>query len=268
MEIIEQRITLEDVSEPMRIVPLGDVHYGNINCDVKKFKETIEYIKNTTNCYTIIMGDMCDAVMISDKRFDISTVAPELREKVNDLGMAQYEAMRNMLLPIKGKILAAVDGNHGDTMYTKYHTDYDAWLYRELNVPDMGTAGFLVIKFNREQYHTETVTVFMHHGFIAGRKSGGKLNAMEDLSASYDADVFLMGHSHDLFAKSKARVSVAGTKLKVRKQYFAQTGTFLQTYVQGTNCYAEKAGYPPTKTGCIKIKLYPKPTGVDIHVTE
>ena len=268
MEIIEKRITLENIEKPLVIIPLGDVHYGNINVDIMKFKETIEYIRTKENCYAVLMGDTCDAIMISDKRFDIESITPELRSKIGDLGMAQYTNMRNMLMPIKDKILASVDGNHGTTLYQKYHCDYDAWLARELGIPDLGTSGFLIIKFDRAQFHTETVTIYMHHGYVAGRLSGNKLNAMDRLRSSYDADVFLMGHSHDIFVKSYLKISPAGTKIKNKKQYVAQTGSFLQTLIQGTTSYAEIAGYPPQKTGCVKIEIYPSNKNVDIHLSE
>ncbi len=269
MEVIEYRVKLENKDEPLYIVPLGDVHYGNVCCDVKRFKDMVDYIKNKENCYTILMGDMCDAIMMSDKRFDIQSIAPNLRDRIDDLAMAQYVDMRDMLKPIKNKIIAAVDGNHGDTLSKKYHTDFDAWLYRELDVPDLGASGFVIIKFDREKFHCENLTIFVHHGWVSGRKSGGKINAMEDLAGSFDSDVYIMGHSHDLFAKSKQRISVAGTKIKVKKQYFAQTGSYLQTYMQGASCYAEKAGYPPQKLGSIKIMIKPKSSGnLDVHMSE
>jgi predicted phosphodiesterase len=268
MEIKEVRITLEDTEHPMTIVPLGDVHYGNINCDTKKFKDTITYIKNKPNCYALLMGDMCDAIMMSDKRFDVNSIAPELRDQLDNLAMAQYVNMRNMLAPIKHKILAAVDGNHGDSLHKRYHTDFDAWLASELGVVDLGISGFLVLKFDRTQFHTETTTIYMHHGFVAGRQSGNKINAMDRLRSSFDADIFLCGHSHDLFAKSYQKVYVAGNTIKTRKQYVANTGSFLQTLIQGATCYAESAGYPPTKTGVVKITLIPSNMGVDIHLSE
>lgn len=268
MEIIEKRITLEDPSEPLVVVPIGDVHYGNVNVDLKKFKETIEYIKNKPNCYTILMGDMCEAIMMSDKRFDVECIAPELKNRLGDLAFAQYENMRDMLMPIKNKILLSIRGNHGDNLRTKFNTDFDAWMAKELNVPMAGYSAFLVIKFDREQFHTETLTFFVHHGIMSSRKTGAKVNAIEGLAESFDADVYLNGHSHDLFVTSKVKLSVAGNKVKESKRYFAHTGTFLKTYVQDTLCYGEKALYPPLKTGVLKFSIYPRAGNIDIHVSE
>jgi len=268
MEIIEKRITLEDATKPLVIVPIGDVHYGNINADIKKFKDTIEYVKNKENCYVVLMGDMCEAIMLADKRFDAQAIAPELRSRMSDLAFAQYENMRDMLMPIKHKILVSIMGNHGDNLRTKFNTDFDAWMAKELGVPMAGYSAFLVIKFDRQQFHTETLTIFLHHGYMSSRKTGAKVNAIESLSEMFEADVYLNGHSHDLFVTSKVQLSVAGNKVKESKKYFAHTGTFLKTYVQDTMCYGEKALYPPLKTGVLKFSVYPRNGTLDIHVSE
>lgn len=98
------------------IVPLGDVQYGNINTDIDKFKDMVQWIKNKDNCYTVLMGDMCEGIITGDKRLDILSVAPELRTGIDNIAMAEYQGMRDMLMPIKDKILCSLRGNHGETM--------------------------------------------------------------------------------------------------------------------------------------------------------
>jgi len=268
MEIIEKRITLENVEKPLTIIPIGDVHYGNINVDLAKFKETIEYIRTKENCYAILMGDMCEAIIMADKRFDIESVAPELRARVGDITFAQYENMRDMLMPIKHKILLSIRGNHGDNLRTRYNTDFDAWMCKELAVPMAGYSAFLKVKLDRSQFHAETLTFFVHHGIMSSRMTGAKVNAVEKLSESFVADIYLNGHSHDLFCTIKVQLSAAGKHIKENRKYFAHTGTFLKTYVEGNLSYAERALYPPLKTGVLKFTIYPKMGGLDIHVSE
>ena len=267
MEIIEKRITLENVEKPLVVIPLGDVHYGNINVDLVKFKETIEYIRTKENCYTILMGDLCESIIMADKRFDIESVTPELRARVGDLTFAQYESMRDMLMPIKEKILISIRGNHGDNLRIKYNTDFDGWLCKELKVPMAGYSAFLKLKLDREQFHTETLTFFLHHGIMSSRMTGAKVNAIEKLAENFIADIYLNGHSHDLFWTSRVQLSAAGAHIKENRRYFAHTGTFLKTYVEGTMGYGEKALYPPLKTGVLKFSIYPKKGKLDIHVS-
>ncbi len=269
MNIIQRVITLEDKNEPLLIVPIGDVHLGNINCDIKKFKETVEYIKNKKNCYTILMGDLAEAILTTDRRFDPETVAPEFRDRIGDLAFAEFESLKEILLPIKDKILVAIRGGHEDVLKLKYNVDFHGWLMKELRVQDGGYASFLVIKLDRKQgFHCENVTFLLHHGVVASRKTGSKINFIESLASDFDFDVACLGHSHDLFVTSRVKLSVAGSKIKERKIYFVQTGSFLKTYVAGNICYGERNLYPPLKTGVAKLSLYPKNGNIDIHVSE
>ena len=43
--------------------PLGDIHLGNLGCDVDKYVRSIKYINDNDDCYTIGMGDYIDNVM-------------------------------------------------------------------------------------------------------------------------------------------------------------------------------------------------------------
>jgi len=268
MEIIEKRVTLENIEKPLTIIPIGDVHYGNANVDLPKFLATIEYIRNKENCYAILMGDMCEAINMSDKRFDVESVAPELKSRLSDITFAQYENMRDMLAPIKDKILCSIRGNHGDNLRVRYNTDFDAWMCKELGIPMAGYSAFLKLKFDRTQFHAETLTFFLHHGIMSSRLTGAKVNAVERLAENFVADIYLNGHSHDLFCTAKVQLSAAGMHIKERRQYFAHTGTFLKTYVEGNLSYAERALYPPLKTGVLKFSIYPRAGKLDIHVSE
>lgn len=269
MNVITKQITLENKTKPLIVIPIGDSHLGNINHDSKKFKETIDYVKNSENTYAILMGDLCEAILTNDKRFDPETVAPEFRDRIGDLAFAEFEKMKELLLPIKHKILIAIRGGHEDVLKLRYNVDFHGWLMKELNVQDGGYASFLVLKLDRKQgFHTENVTFLLHHGFTASRHTGSKVNAIEALASDFLFDVACLGHSHDLFVTSRVRISVAGTKIREKKIYFVQTGSFLKTYVQGNTCYGERQMYPPLKTGVSKIMLYPKKGNIDIHVSE
>lgn len=271
MKVIEKTITMEDTSAPITLIPVGDVHLGNINCDLKKFKETIEYIKNKKNCYVILMGDLCDAILMNgDRRFDPDTISPEFKNRIGDLAFAEFEAMKKYLLPIKEKILVSIRGGHEEVLKQKYNTDFHGWLIKELGVEDGGYISFLVIKLNRKQkFHSENIIILIHHGVTASRYTGAKVNFIERLSSDFVFDIVCLGHSHDLFVTSKNRISVAGKSIKEKKVYFVSTGSFLRTYTKGNVCYGERSLYPPTKTGVAKILLIPKRTGrIDVHVSE
>lgn len=268
MNVITKTITLENPKEPMEIVPMSDMHISNIGCDEKYLKGTIEYIKNHENTYTMLLGDIGDAVINGDKRFDISTIATKFRGCIDNLALEQYEYAKELLEPIADRIIVGYTGNHDEVLRTKHSTDFVGWLYKELEVPYGGYGGFTVLKFNREQFHTNNVTIFAHHGYMSSRKTGAKVNMMNDLTSFIDADIYLTAHSHDLFVNSKQKIFVdSAGKIKTKKVYIGQTGSFLNSFVEGAITYSEKALYPPAKIGCLKFKLYPSSKGVDIHTT-
>jgi predicted phosphodiesterase len=99
---------------------------------------------------------------------------------------------------------------------------------------------------------------------------GGKVNQLTDISNSYDADIYIAGHSHDLFATNIEKLSLAprGMELIKEKKTFINSGTFLETISMGGSGYAERKAYPMAKIGVAKLKIYPtKKPRPDVHVT-
>jgi predicted phosphodiesterase len=250
------------------IVPLGDVQYGNINTDIDKFKETIKYIKNKPDCYTILMGDMCEGITVCDKRLDPLSITPHLRDRLDNIAMSEYEEMRNMLRPIRKKILCSIRGNHGETM-RKYHgVDFDGWLCSELGITNAGYMALMRVSI--KDVHAPPVTMFLQHGFSASRKKGAKVNAIEDLAAGWEFDIACLGHSHELNVSSNVyiRMDKQG-HLTNSKRYFCHTGSYLNSYQEGTFNYSEVKAYPPLKTGSVKIMFnVTRDNAIDIHASE
>ncbi len=242
MEKISQAVPVADQIE---IVPMGDVHFGSPNCRVDKFKDQIKYIADTKNCYTILMGDLMDCIYADDKRLDLSAVEQTFTDGIDEL--------TEMLIPIKGKILVGIIGNHEYVLRKKGIGDPIKWLSGKLNFPYGGYSCFLKLKA-LPKTHAKSLVIYMHHGWFSGRKRGGKVNNLEGIAQHYVADVYLAGHSHDLWATRAVRVDYGGA----RSLLFANTGTFMETASYGKCGYSERAGYPPQKLGSVKIKWYPK----------
>lgn len=90
--------------ERIKILPLADVHYGHKSCDVKDFKNDIEYIKNTPGVYTFLNGDMIE----NANKLSIGGGVYEQDKMPNE----QIHDIVEMLAPISDKILWSVIGNH------------------------------------------------------------------------------------------------------------------------------------------------------------
>ena len=240
-------------SEQVEIIPLGDIHYGSKNCKIKKFIEQIKYIKDTPHAYMIGMGDYIDAILPSDKRF-----SPENSDSIID---NHIDVMRGILEPIKTKILCMLTGNHEHKLHCAGYGDPTRRLCRELDISYGGFSCFIKIIVTPKT-HKRNLIIYAHHGWSAGRKTGNIVNNVENLSQYWEADCYLVGHSHKLWATRQVRIGWAGE----RKVIFGNTGTYLETCSWDTTGYGEKAGYPPQKLGCLKLKYYPYKD--DIHISE
>jgi hypothetical protein len=111
-----------------------------------------------------------------------------------------------------------------------------------------------------DKYSSKQMFIYAHHGFGGGRKSGGKVNRLEDAAISFpDCQIYLMGHVHDKAAWIKPALHVAEQTDKVIQKFraFGITGTFKKTYQQDAMGYGEKMMYPSTALGVISFSIRP-----------
>lgn len=272
MKIIEKTITLENKNKPINIIPIGDIHIGSANCDKKYLKELIDWVKNEPNTYVVGMGDYIDAIIPTDKRFDIKDLDVEFQNDIANLPMKQIEYVKKIFEPIKNQIITLLPGNHEEKFRQHNYVDVLYELCKDLNVERGDYMTFIRIKFDRTQFHIPPVTIWAHHGFFGGgRKKGGKVNNLEDIASGYLADIYITGHSHDLFATSTLQMSIAtsGKQVYTKKKIFVNTGTFLNTITTQSEGYSERKAYTPKKIGVIKIEITPKSHNIaDIHIRE
>ena len=244
---------IETKSEQIEIIPFGDTHLGNSNCQWKKFQELISYIANTPNCYAIGMGDYLDSILPKDTRFDPSEEFRVIEQNINQI--------IDTLKPIKDKIICLLTGNHEYHLHSAGYGDPVKRIAAELGIPYAGFSAFIKIKV-LPKTHKPSLVIYAHHGWSAGRRTGNVINNVENLAQYWDADVYLVGHSHKLWSTRQVKIGWGGQ----RKIVFGNTGTFLETCSWGTTSYSERGGFPPLKLGVLKLKYYPKKA--DIHVSE
>lgn len=231
------------------LVPFGDVHYGSPACDITTFSGMLKWAEKEDNLYLIGMGDLFDCILADDKRYDAS------QEKGVSF-LKHYEIMKGMLEPVRNKIIGLHSGNHEFTLSKKGYGDPVESICERLGVSYMGYSAFTQLVTKRrflKGTESNAVVIYSHHGWFAGRKMGGKINNITDLALHWDADIYLAGHSHDLFGVRKVKVDYNGA----RKLIFCNTGTFLKTAEWDATTYSERAGYPPTKLGIARIEWQP-----------
>ena len=183
------QVNVRTTEDKIRLVPLGDLHLGSKNCDVKLFRGYVEYIRKTPNTYAIIMGDMLNTELADSAGIIYEDVlTPE----------EEYELIYELLLPIKNKIIGIHMGNHEARIYRDTSIDLSKRLAKDLDCRYLGDAGFTRICVTGARGAKQTYVVYSEHGAGNSISAGGKINALMKAGECVIADVILMGHLHDV----------------------------------------------------------------------
>jgi predicted MPP superfamily phosphohydrolase len=262
MELVH--FDLELSSDSFRIIPIGDIHLGNINCNVEKLKNTLQWIRDKEDTYIIGMGDYIEAINFSDPRFNPLSISSEYLKRLDDIVIKEKEELVELFEPVRDRIICFLEGNHERKVHEKYHINIQKEICEELGVIDASTISYIRIKVRGS--HKRSVIVHAYHGSNAPSEGTTALSQLIKNSRGKDADIFLCAHSHHLISTSELYISMGKNKIMKRKRYYGITGSFLETYVSGKENYIDIKGSNPRKTGVLRIDVYPKKESPDIHV--
>lgn len=232
--------------DTVKVYPIHDVHYGNAQFDMNRWKKLKAEILAQPNRYCIFVGDLMEMAVPNSKSDMFSqTVPPD----------AQKEWISYEMGELKDRIIAVVSGNHEHNRATKLcglYPLYDAccWAkiqdkYREnfaavdIGVGDRKCAG--------KQFH--------YVGFVTHKAKDMKNWSTADTIEGFD--FLLYGHDHDPKEHARAHL-VYDTKNKMVSTKCVETvncGSFL-TY----GGYAARAPYRPPSDKMYKIILCPTKT--------
>ena len=191
MKVIKHKLGNFDQIE---ILPLADLHIGDIHSDGKKIMEWLDYIKNTPNCYTILNGDLMNTAIkssVSDTYLETLTPMEQLKQCVK------------LFEPIKDKILLVTQGNHEVRIARQDSIDITELMCTQLGIGDRYSpaSALLFVQFGKQSGHKNywpvLYSIFCVHGSGAGgRLESGKVNRLMQLSNICDADIYLHSHTH------------------------------------------------------------------------
>lgn len=191
MKVISHSLS-EELTE-LQILPLADLHLGDIHSSGDKIQHWLNYVRDTPNCYVILNGDICDCA---------------IKSSIGDLyganlqPMAQLEQAVKLFGPIAGKILGVLPGNHEARIYKSDGLDLTQIICNQLGIGDRysPTSAFFFIHFGMLSGHDHNrkigYTIFCLHGSGGGRMEGGKINRLMQLANIVDADIYCHSHTH------------------------------------------------------------------------
>lgn len=262
--IIIEKIIPYRYGQTIKIKPVFDVHFGNKNCNAYKLKE---YLKDSDDLtYFIGGGDLCDSIVIQDKRYSKNMDITETEAIIDD----SIDGLIEIFNPYKEKFIGIGRGNHEDTVLSKCGTDITKRICRRLSteehqIPHLGYSGLIkLILRDTAGKRNRVIIIRWHHGWggSSARTLGGTINKYSKDIPFWDADIYLYGHDHQCKGDKILCNGLSGTKMIDKRKIIALCGSYLKTVHQGTDVsYSEKSGYPPVETGGLVVKIKPHRRG-------
>ncbi len=232
------------------LIGLGDIHYGSTDCDVEKLYEMVDWIKNKPNARVVLMGDLIDIGLkdsVGAGTFD-NDVDPE----------NQILDIIQILEPIQDKIICLLGGNHEERIRMRTSIDINKLIANSLDTTYAGSTCFLKIMVGKQNY-----IIWAAHGSTGSLTPAGKLNSVMKYGTYVDADLYMMGHVHELMHHTTDyfRVSMKDKMIIKDKRHYVITGHFLKY-----GGYAEQKNYAPGKNGVAKIILRKDKKGIYVSI--
>lgn len=247
---------------------VGDQHYGAAGCAVDRIQENVEEIRSRPRARVVLMGDCCDFVNFTDKRFDLTQIQEDFRVHLDDLPRFGANEFIKMYRPIQEKLICLIPGNHDETIRRRYHFDVAGYIAGMLNIPLLGCVSQIRLRVRQGaggNGRSFMVKGVLSHAEKGAQKLGGKVSAASGIQDFFgDHDFIAQAHMHEYAALRRALIEVWGSfgkpKIHERERLLFLTGGYLKTYNEGIGGYGEKRGYAPSVLGSPRMEMRLKRT--------
>ncbi len=255
MKYIEKSVD-DDVAY---LIPISDLHIGDKSFSKsgrKKLNGYINWVKERDNAFVFLGGDI------------FNVAGRQTLTSPFDSGTDEYELAIDLFEPIKDKIIGAIDGNHEFRMIDEFGYSPTSLLCKHFNIIYARWSAIIRFKVGKRKdsynRYRENYFVYYHHLTGGGRRTGSKINKLEDLREIVEGmDVYIGGHTHQLSAHPKEIYypAMQGKRVERRRMWFVNSGSY---YDWGDN-YSEQKMYSPPKLGSPRIRFDGKKH--DVHIS-
>ena len=225
----------------IKLLALSDFHIGDRLCNLKLIKQVLEDVKQSPNTFIILNGDLTN----NATKTSVSDVYSEELTPTE-----QILKLCELLEPIKDKILVIHPGNHEARTLKNDGVDIIRLVAKQLGIEDRFSEGwwYLYLTFGMNKEHKDRpmmYTITGIHGYGGGRKNGGKINNLVEMSDKVIADLYVMGHTHTpIITRNAIFIPDYQHRTLVKKdKYYLMTNSFLEY-----GGYGEQYGFTPSTT--------------------
>ncbi len=244
------KIELSEELKEIEILAVADYHWADQNSDHDRIRKDIKYIEEHDNVFCVLNGDLMDCAIASSVGDTYgATLTP----------MDELRVCVEMFKPIAHKILCVVPGNHEMRHYRTNGVDMTMLMCQQLGIEDRysPTTALVFIRFGemkdgKSHRRKAAYTMYVSHGNGGGRKEGGKIQRLVDLSTIVDADIYLCGHTHlpAVLKDGFARPCMANSSITYGTRLYVNTSAKLNY-----GGYGDAGGFKPPCLDTPIIKL-------------
>lgn len=239
--------------EGIRIRAISDVHIGDAHCMLDKFRAMVQEIEADPDCYTMLVGDICNTAIAGSKS-DVYSETMKPGEQV--------KTAVEILRPIADRILAVVPGNHEERIYrtTGIQTTEDMAYLLGISDRYRDTSALIYVSVGdgkgAAHGRPPMYSIYANHGHGGGgRRAGSKVNSLQDLGYVIDCDLIIAGHTHVPATFRQARLACCPQTrtVEMREQTFVNLASMLEY-----GGYGNRNGYQPPSNRYPVVELSSK----------
>lgn len=225
----------------VEIIHITDLQIGSKNFMHEKFTQYSKWILAVPHRFVVIGGDVIDAAtLLSVGHPHDNTGEPiqQVREAVE------------ILKPLSkaGRILGYVGGNH-ERRTRKTFGDCGELIAELLQIPYSGGIQLIDLHYGNH----DPFCIALWHGSGSARTKGAKAQKLHAFMQKADANLYLIGHLHDVVVLASWRMVREGGKIRQKKIMGVMSSSF-QGY---WNSYAEQMALDPADTMMGRVILTP-----------
>ena len=257
------RVEYEKGGDYVILAFIGDPHIGSTTFDLDRYMEAINAIKGLAKqakTYWFGMGDWAHAIAPhpAEKRFDFDSLDPDLMTPDKQYAKAE-ETLRLLTGQQNLDCAVLLTGNHDDVLRSRHYHDFVATMAHNLNVEYGGINAAINFIFERGKHHSQ-LGIYVNHGCGNCNAIGAKIKKITDATQTIEADVYAMGHVHQVLYLPRPKLIVDSEgKIRQIEQHFVLTGSFQRGYPAGATAdYIEKRMLNPVKLGGIAFRFWPE----------
>lgn len=225
--------------ERLVLLPMGDFHYGHPTCDVEMLEDYVRWAEGRDDVYVLGNGDWMECAIPGSKGDPFTGISPQ----------KQLDYLIELFTPLarKKRLIGIRTGNHEDRIYRLTGLNPVKSIAGYLKVPYLSATAFHHFVLGKNEY-----IAISRHGHSGSRYTHTKMAFLKRMAMTYDAHIYVEGHTHDLFAFPTPYLELYNGNVQIRKRFFVNSGHSLG-YL---GSYAQEKGYEIGKSGFPKIKLY------------